>query len=55
MRVFDHHYVRYIVAKLKPEGLQDPDAGYLKVTTGERLDGHLKPGPKARRLETYMR
>ena len=55
MRVFDHHYVRYIVAKLKLEGVQDPDAGYLKVTTGEWLDGHLKPGPKARRREAYMR
>ena len=55
MRVFDHHYVRYIVAKLKLEDQQDPNAGYLKVSTGDWLDGHLKPGSKARRREAYMR
>jgi phosphatidylserine/phosphatidylglycerophosphate/cardiolipin synthase-like enzyme len=55
MRVFDHHYVRYIVAKLKLDGQQDANAGYLKVSTGEWLDGHLKAGPKARRREAYMR
>lgn len=55
MRVFDHHYVRYIVAKMKLEGVQDPNAGYLKATTAEWLDGHLKPGQKALRREAYMR
>ncbi|MBI5716297.1 MAG: hypothetical protein HZC37_01265 [Burkholderiales bacterium] len=30
MRVFDHHYARYIVRKLLAEGQADPDAGYLK-------------------------
>lgn len=30
MRVFDHHYARYIVRKLQAEGQADPDAGYLK-------------------------
>ena len=55
MRVFDHHYVRYIVAKLKLEGQQDPGAGYLKESTREWLDGQFKPGAKARRREAYMR
>ncbi|MCC6247110.1 MAG: hypothetical protein IT499_05040, partial [Rubrivivax sp.] len=30
MRVFDHHYARYIVRKLQAEGVSDPNAGYLK-------------------------
>lgn len=55
MRIFDHHYVRYIIAKLKLSGQQDPDAGYLKDSTADWLDGHMKPGAKARRREAYMR
>ena len=30
MRVFDHHYARYIVRKLQDQGIADPNAGYLK-------------------------
>lgn len=33
MRVFDHHYARYIVRKLRSEGGGDPNAGYLKETS----------------------
>ena len=29
MRVFDHHYARYIVRKIRNEGGGDPNAGYL--------------------------
>ena len=32
MRVFDHHYARYVASKLNDAGRADPDAGYLKTT-----------------------
>lgn len=55
MRIFDHHYVRYVIARLKLGGQQDPDAGYLKERTDDWLDAHMKPGAKARRRAAYMR
>jgi phosphatidylserine/phosphatidylglycerophosphate/cardiolipin synthase-like enzyme len=36
MRVFDHHYARYIVRVLTDEGRSNPEAGYLK-REGRRL------------------
>jgi phosphatidylserine/phosphatidylglycerophosphate/cardiolipin synthase-like enzyme len=33
MRIFDHLYSRYIVAKLKKAGKNDPDAGFLKESS----------------------
>lgn len=54
MRIFDHHYARYLVAKLKAAGKADPDAGYLKTRTDEWLPPHLIPdGYKAKRRR-YM-
>jgi len=35
MRVFDHHYARYIVRKLQEKDSGDPSAGYLKDTADE--------------------
>ena len=35
MRVFDHHYARYIVRLLQEKGAGDPSAGYLKETAEE--------------------
>src|SRR5690606_3885208 len=35
MRVFDHHYARYIVRVLQDEGRSDPEAGYLKEKTAD--------------------
>jgi phosphatidylserine/phosphatidylglycerophosphate/cardiolipin synthase-like enzyme len=32
MRIFDHHYARYISRILKEKNLNDPNAGYLKPT-----------------------
>jgi hypothetical protein len=43
MRIFDHHYARYIVQKLADEGSGDPDAGYLKETAGEWLPSQFNP------------
>ncbi len=54
MRIFDHLYARYIVAKLKAEGHLDPEAGYLKEATEDWLPAHFKPGPKEMRRRFFM-
>jgi hypothetical protein len=41
MRVFDHHYSRYVVRKLSLEHKDDPSAGYLKDRTEDWLASHL--------------
>jgi phosphatidylserine/phosphatidylglycerophosphate/cardiolipin synthase-like enzyme len=41
MRIFDHHYARYIVRKLAGTDSADPDAGYLKPTAAAWLPAHL--------------
>jgi phosphatidylserine/phosphatidylglycerophosphate/cardiolipin synthase-like enzyme len=40
MRVFDHHYARYLVRKLKNKPAADPNAGYLKEKTEDWLASH---------------
>lgn len=55
MRVFDHHYARYIVKKLVNAGRQDPDAGYLKVSTEDWLNGHFdERSYKAKRRRYFL-
>ncbi len=41
MRIFDHHYARYVVRKLQEQGQGDPDAGYLKETAEEWVRSHF--------------
>jgi phosphatidylserine/phosphatidylglycerophosphate/cardiolipin synthase-like enzyme len=41
MRIFDHHYARYIVKLLSDEGRSDPGAGYLKDKTSEWLPSNF--------------
>ena len=41
MRIFDHHYARYVVKKLTDRDQQDPDAGYLKIDPTEWQRGHF--------------
>jgi phosphatidylserine/phosphatidylglycerophosphate/cardiolipin synthase-like enzyme len=41
MRIFDHHYSRYVVKKLTDRDQQDPDAGYLKTDPAEWQRGHF--------------
>ena len=41
MRVFDHHYARYIVRLLQDTGQSDPEAGYLKDKTSDWLASHF--------------
>lgn len=41
MRVFDHHYARYVVRLLTDEGRSDPEAGFLKPQTDHWLPSHF--------------
>lgn len=41
MRIFDHHYARYVVKKLTERDEQDPEAGYLKTDPLEWQRGHF--------------
>lgn len=43
MRVFEHHYARYVVRILNDEGRSDPEAGYLKKNTADWLPSHFDP------------
>lgn len=43
MRVFDHHYARYVVRLISDEGRSDPDAGYLKEKATDWVPAHFNP------------
>ena len=54
MRIFDHHYARYLVKKLADSERHDPNAGYLKEKPVDWIRGHFDPhGHKAKR-RTYF-
>jgi phosphatidylserine/phosphatidylglycerophosphate/cardiolipin synthase-like enzyme len=54
MRVFDHHYARYVVRTLADEGRSDPEAGYLKERTEDWLPSHFDPASyKAKRRKYF--
>ena len=54
MRVFDHHYARYVVRLLADDGRADPAAGYLKASTADWLPSHFNPaGYKAKRRKYF--
>jgi len=53
LRIFDHFYARYLAEKMKRLGTGDPDAGYLKKTTADWLDGH-RAGYKAKRRQYFV-
>jgi phosphatidylserine/phosphatidylglycerophosphate/cardiolipin synthase-like enzyme len=54
MRVFDHHYARYIVRILSQGGHSDPEAGYLKADTKDWLPSHFnKESYKAKRRKYF--
>jgi phosphatidylserine/phosphatidylglycerophosphate/cardiolipin synthase-like enzyme len=54
MRIFDHHYARYIVRVLADEGRSDPDAGFLKDKTTQWLPSHFNPASyKAKRRKYF--
>lgn len=54
MRIFDHHYARYLVRKLTREHRHDPDAGYLKERTDEWLPPHFDPQSYKSKRRTYF-
>lgn len=43
MRIFDHHYARYLVKKLTETGNHDPEAGYLKTKPVDWVSSHFNP------------
>lgn len=54
MRVFDHHYARYIVRVLTNEGRSDPEAGYLKADTADWLPSHFDPDSYKSKRRKYF-
>ncbi len=54
MRVFDHHYARYIVRVLTDEGRSDPEAGYLKEKTADWLPSHFNPASYKSKRRKYF-
>lgn len=55
MRIFDHHYARYIVRKIRNEGGGDPNAGYLKETSAEWTKSQFDPKSyKAKRRKYFV-
>jgi phosphatidylserine/phosphatidylglycerophosphate/cardiolipin synthase-like enzyme len=54
MRVFDHHYARYIVRILTDEGRSDPEAGYLKEKTADWLPSHFSAASYKSKRRKYF-
>jgi phosphatidylserine/phosphatidylglycerophosphate/cardiolipin synthase-like enzyme len=54
MRVFEHHYARYIVKKLRSTNASDPDAGYLKEKPAEWQDSNFKVDSQKARRRKYF-
>lgn len=54
MRVFDHHYARYIVRLLTDQGRADPTAGYLKDKTQDWLAAHFNPASYKAKRRRYF-
>jgi phosphatidylserine/phosphatidylglycerophosphate/cardiolipin synthase-like enzyme len=54
MRVFDHHYARYVVRVLADEGRSDPEAGYLKEKTADWLPSHFNPASYKSKRRRYF-
>jgi phosphatidylserine/phosphatidylglycerophosphate/cardiolipin synthase-like enzyme len=55
MRIFDHHYARYVVHKLQDEGKGDPSAGYLKVKAEDWVRSHFNDASyKSKRRRYFM-
>jgi phosphatidylserine/phosphatidylglycerophosphate/cardiolipin synthase-like enzyme len=43
MRIFDHHYARYLVKKLRETNERDPNAGYVKERSEDWLKSNFAP------------
>lgn len=55
MRVFDHHYARYISRILQNQNRSDPNAGFLKEKTADWLPSHFDArSPKSKRRKYFV-
>jgi phosphatidylserine/phosphatidylglycerophosphate/cardiolipin synthase-like enzyme len=55
MRIFDHHYARYLVRKLRNSAETNSNAGYLKETSAEWVTTHFQADSyKAKRRKYYV-
>jgi phosphatidylserine/phosphatidylglycerophosphate/cardiolipin synthase-like enzyme len=54
MRIFDHHYARYIVRKLTQADRRDPDAGYLKVVPADWLASQFDDASYKAKRRRYL-
>ena len=55
MRIFDHHYARYVVRKLQAAGEGDPNAGYLKDKAEDWVPSHFNTSSyKAKRRKYFV-
>ena len=54
MRIFDHHYARYVVRLLQNEGRSDPTAGYLKDTMNAWLPLQFDPESAKSKRRRYF-
>ena len=56
MRIFDHHYTRYIVRKLETsDSGNDPNAGYLKTAADQWVPSHFdSKSHKAKRRKYFV-
>jgi phosphatidylserine/phosphatidylglycerophosphate/cardiolipin synthase-like enzyme len=55
MRVFDHHYARYVVHLLSDQGRADQNAGYLKEKAADWVPSHFNTqNYKAKRRKYFV-
>jgi phosphatidylserine/phosphatidylglycerophosphate/cardiolipin synthase-like enzyme len=55
MRIFDHHYARYLVKKLRQQDRSTPDAGYLKESAEDWVPANFdRNGHKAKRRKYFV-
>ena len=54
LRIFDHLYARYVVAKLQRAHRADPGAGYLKEDWAEWVTSNFEPGRKQLRRQYFL-
>jgi phosphatidylserine/phosphatidylglycerophosphate/cardiolipin synthase-like enzyme len=54
MRIFDHHYSRYLVKKPTETGRHDPEAGHLKEKPSDWVPTHFNPASYKSKRRRYF-
>jgi phosphatidylserine/phosphatidylglycerophosphate/cardiolipin synthase-like enzyme len=54
MRIFDHHYARYVVRRLRERNAGDPSAGYLKEASRDWAPKHFDPQSNKAKRRRYF-